>query len=225
MRNFMDVDGPFISGLTKMADVFILNLLVILCSIPIITIGPAVTALYYVTLKMVKDEDSYTVKSYFKSFKQNFKQGICIWLIMLIIGFVLYCDLKFMNGDFSHIVQISDSMAKVVFVFLMAAGFMYMFTISYVFPVLSRFDNSVKNTIKNSLLMSIRHFPSTLLIILIDVAPIILIYLVPKALILVFVIFGLCAYCNSFLFVKIFKIYMPEDTITSDEDFQVSMDE
>ena len=78
MGRFFDIDGPFLGGLTKMADVFILNLLLILCSLPIFTFGAAYTALYYVTLKMVKDEECYIAKAFFKSFKQNFKQATII---------------------------------------------------------------------------------------------------------------------------------------------------
>lgn len=225
MRSFFNVDGPFISGLTKVADVFILNLLLILCSLPIFTFGAAYTAMHYVTLKMVKDEDCYIAKSFFKSFKQNFKQSTIIWLIMLLIGFVLYFDLRVMNGEYADIVSISDSFKKVMSVLLMAATVFYTFTIVYVFPVLARFDNSVKNTMRNALLMSIKHFPYTLAIILITFAPLIFIYLSPRALILVFVIFGLIAYCNSFFFVKIFEQYMPKEEIKSDEEFEVVMEE
>lgn len=225
MGRFFDIDGPFMSGLTKVADVFILNLLFILCSLPIFTLGAAYTAMYYVTLKMVKDEDCYTFKSFFKSFKQNFKQGTAIWLLLLIIGAVLYTDLKIMNGEFSNLISLSDGIVKAMGVFLMAAAIFYMFIITFVFPVLARFDNTVKNTIKNALFMSIRHFPSTIAIILINVVPLVLIYLVPSALILIFVIFGLQAYCNSFFFVRIFKNYMPEETITSDENFEVIIGE
>lgn len=221
MRDFFSIDGSFIGGLTKVADVFILNLLLILFSIPIITIGPAITAMYYVTLKMVKDEDCYIFKSFLKSFKQNLKQGIAIWIVVLMIGMILFFDTKFMNGDYSNIVTISDTTAKITSVLLMAAGILYMFTVSYVFPVLARFDNTVKNTFRNALFMSIRHFPSTIAIILINVVPMIIMYVMPRTIILVFVIFGLCAYCNSFFFVKIFKNYMPEEKITSDEDFEI----
>ena len=225
MNKFFDIDGPLITGLTKVADVFIVNLLFILCSIPIITIGPAMTAMYYVTLKMVKDEDSYTVKSFFKSFVQNLKQGIVIWIIMAAIGAVLYFDTKFMNGDFSQIATVSDLSSKIMGVLIMAAGVLYLFTISYVFPVLARFDNTVKNTIKNALLMSIRHLPSTIAIVAINVIPLLIMYVFPKALILIFVIFGLCAYYCSSFFVKIFKNYMTEENITSDENFEVNMEE
>lgn len=225
MNRFFDIDGPFISGLTKMADLFILNLLFILCSLPIITIGPAMTALYYVTLKMVKDEDCYPVKSFFRSFKANLKQGIVIWIIMAVIGSVMYLDSKFINGDYSHIVTVSDVTLKAMGIIILATLILYLFTISYVFPVLARFDNTVKNTIKNAFFMSLRHLPLTIVIVLINVVPLMLIYMIPRALILIFIVVSLCAYINSTFFVKIFKNYMVEETITSDADFEIKMDE
>jgi len=224
LGRFFDIDGPFMSGLTKMADIFILNLLLIVCSLPVFTFGAAYTAMYYVTLKMVKDEEGYAVKSFFKSFKQNFKQATVLWLILLAIGLILYSDIKFMNGDLSKYAQISDGVKRVLAVIFMASAILYTFTIVYVFPVLSRFDNSIKNTIRNAFFMSVRHFPSTIAIILITFVPIIIMYISPRTLILVFVVLGLSAYVNSYLFVKIFANYMPKDTITSDENFEVSMD-
>lgn len=225
MGKFFDIDGSFMSGLTKVADVFILNLLLLLCSLPVFTFGAAYTAMYYVTLKMVKDEDCYTFKSFFKSFKQNFKQATAIWLILIIIGTILYYDIKIMSGDVSGVMPLPDTIAKVMSILMMSASLIYVFTLVYVFPVLSRFDNSVKNTLKNALLMSIRHFPSTILIILITFLPLIFMYLVPRALILIFVIFGLSAYINSYLFVKIFSKYMPEVNITKDEEFEVKIED
>lgn len=224
MGKFFDLDGPFISGLSKMADIFILNLLFILCSLPVFTIGASCTAMYYVTLKMVKDEESYIAKSFFKSFKQNFKQGTVIWLIMAVIGTVIYLDSKVMNGDYAGVI-VPDGMAKVMSVIIMASAILYAFTFSFVFPVLARFDNTVKNTIKNALIMSIRHLKSTIFIVIIDVLPLIVIYFVPRALILVFFALALCAYCNSYFFVKIFKLYMPEENIVSDEEFEIQINE
>lgn len=225
MNRFFDVDGPIITGLTKMADIFILNLLLIVCSLPIFTFGAAYTAMYYVTLKMVKNEDCYTVKSFFKSFKLNFKQATVIWLIMLIIGSVMYTDLKVMNGQFADVMTIPENVVKGMSILIMATGILYTFVLIYVFPVLSRFDNSIKNTLRNALIMSIKHLPSTIAIVLITFVPIIFMYFVPRALILVFVIFGLCAYCNSYLFVKIFSNYMPEENIVSDEEFKVNTED
>ena len=68
----------------RVADLIILNLIFIVCCIPIVTIGPALTALYYMTLKMARNEETYIIRGFFKSFKENFRQAIVIWLIILV---------------------------------------------------------------------------------------------------------------------------------------------
>ena len=91
MGSLFNLDNPIWRFMGKLVDVFILTLLWAVCCIPIITIGPASTAVYYVTLKLVRDEESYTVRSFFKSFKENFKQGSVIGIIMtLLLVFFLY---------------------------------------------------------------------------------------------------------------------------------------
>ena len=61
-----------------------LNLLWIICSIPVITAGASTTALFYCTLKIHKDGDCRAFKDFFKSFKQNFKQSTLVWLLMIL---------------------------------------------------------------------------------------------------------------------------------------------
>jgi len=223
MGKFFDLDGPLLGGLTKIADIIILNILFLVCSLPVFTAGAAYTALYYVTLKMVKNEDCYTVKSFFKSFKLNFKQATVIWLILLLIGVVFFYDLKIVSGNMSYMMPLSDTMRNVLMIIMMSCMLIYSFTLVYVFPVLSRFDNSVKNTMKNALLMAVRHFPQTIAVIAVTFLPLVFMYFVPRAIIFVFVIFSLSAYINSYMFVKIFSKYMPEETITRDEDFEISV--
>lgn len=70
-----NLDSPFMQFLSKMTDLLLLNLVAGICCVPIVTIGASLTALNYVTLKMVRNEDCYIFKSYFKSFKENFKPG------------------------------------------------------------------------------------------------------------------------------------------------------
>ena len=71
MGKVFNFEGPVFSFLSRLADLFWLNLLFVICSIPVITIGASSTALYYVTLKMAKDEEGYITRSFFKSFKEN----------------------------------------------------------------------------------------------------------------------------------------------------------
>ena len=69
---FLSLDSPLMRFLGKMADLMILNLLVIFCSIPIITMGASLTAMHYVALKIVRNEEAYITKDFFKSFKCTF---------------------------------------------------------------------------------------------------------------------------------------------------------
>ena len=92
MRALFDMDNAFFRGMSKVADLCILNVVFLICCIPVFTIGAATTALSYVTLKMKDGEEGYILKSFFKSFRQNFKQSTVIWLLMVLIGLVLGLD-------------------------------------------------------------------------------------------------------------------------------------
>ena len=90
MGKIFSLDSPFVQFMNRVADIMWLNILFVICCIPVITIGASVTAMYYVTLKMVRNEESYITKSFFKSFKLNFKQATAIWLIILAAGGLFY---------------------------------------------------------------------------------------------------------------------------------------
>ena len=88
---FFDIDGPLMQGLTKVADLMILNFLTILCCIPVVTAGAAFTALHYQVLRMVRNEDTYVARGFFKSFKENFWQATIIWILILIsVVFIVF---------------------------------------------------------------------------------------------------------------------------------------
>lgn len=225
MRNIFNFDGPFITGMSRVADLFWLNLLFIICCIPVVTIGAATTALYYVTLKMAKDEEGYVTKAFFKSFIQNLKQATGIWLIFAVIIGVLLADL-FIAGDKNLSVSGLMVLKGASSVVLIAVGVMAIiitFILTYVFPILAQFDNTVFNTIKNAFLISVRHLPYTVLFIVIEVVPHVLIYLSVNygnsiGLLLIFIMFSLVAYIKSKYFNKIFVLYMPKEEVVTTED-------
>ena len=210
MGRIFDMNNTFFRVMSKVADLCILNIICVICCIPVITAGASITAMYYVTLKMVRNEDAYIVRSFFKSFKQNFKQATIINLIMLLIGVVLYIDLnvsKAMQGGAGQIFQ----------VIFMAFVLIYFILFLYVYPVLARFYNTIKNTIKNALFMAVRHLPYTVVMVLIAACPLLLLlvksYQIQSTLFVLFLLMGfaLIAYCNSFFLVKIFDNYMPKE--------------
>lgn len=164
----MNPDSRIMSFLAKLGDMFILNVLYLVCCIPVITIGAATTALYYNTLKMAENRESYVWREFLRTFKENFKQATIIWMIILVIGAVLVGDFLVMGGIGSQ------ALASVTAIVVIVVGVFLILTAVYVFPVLARFDNSVLNIMKYALLMAIRHLPSTVVILAIHSVPMLL---------------------------------------------------
>ena len=110
-----DLDSPLMNVLNKMADLMWLNILTLICCIPIITAGAAFTSMHYVALKIVRNEESYITRSFFKSFKTNFRQATLIWLMILLIAAVL-------GGDYYIITKSGIQFSSVLVVLIMAAA-------------------------------------------------------------------------------------------------------
>ena len=87
--NIFRFESPVMQFIGKVADFILLNLLTLVCSLPIITFGAAYTAKYYVSMKIIRGEEGTLFKAYFKSFKENFKQATLIWIIQLVVLCVL----------------------------------------------------------------------------------------------------------------------------------------
>ena len=109
----------------RVADLIMLNVVFLICCLPIVTIGASLTALHYVTLKMARNEESYIIRSFFKSFKQNFKQATVINLIMLAVAAILYMDLRIVGN-------IDGTMSQVLYIVFFAFGILYMMVFLYI---------------------------------------------------------------------------------------------
>lgn len=223
MGRFFNMDSGLFRFLSRLADLMILNILFLLTCIPIVTIGASCTALYYVTMKMARDEDAYIARSYFKSFKENFKQATIIWIIALALIIVLFFDFQILS-------VMSASFVTVVRIALISVSLIVAMVLLYTFPVLAKFYNSIKNTVKNAFFMSIRHFPKTILMLVISIGAVVLTFLSAFTLtwgILIWLMFGfaLISYLHSRFFVKIFDVYIPEnqeeETEKTEEDYRV----
>ena len=211
MNRIFNFEGPVFTFLSRLADLYWLNLIYIICCIPVITVGAATTALYYVSLKMAKDEEGYITKSFFKSFKQNFLQATVIWLVILAIGIIMFMDLRIANGGDMAEVLNSTAVSNVIIVAVGVMVIVLCMILTYVFPLLAQFDNTIKNTVKNAFLISIRHLPYTFLMMLITAIPVALIWFSPALLLLVLIMFSVTAYINSKFLNKIFILYMPKE--------------
>ena len=210
MGRFFNMDNKFFVFMGKIADLCMLNLLCIICCIPIVTAGASLTALYYVTMKMVRNEEAYIFRSFFKSFKENFKQATIINVIMLIVAVLLYLDTNIAGN-------MGQTTGKILRMIFAVFTLLYVMVLLYVYPVLAKFYNSIKNTFKNAFLMAIRHLPFTFLMLLICACPILILFIpsfqIQMSLIMLVILFGpaVIAYANSHFFVKIFDRYIPKE--------------
>ncbi|MCR5102365.1 MAG: DUF624 domain-containing protein [Butyrivibrio sp.] len=230
-----DIDSPFMRFLTKFADLMILNIATIIFCVPSLIvgyailsvyldygtisllvvlilllvsfpIGAALTGMHYVLLKMVRDEESYILKSFWKSFRENFKQATALWYIVAGVATVLLVDLWYMSK--------SSASFPLLFRYILVAVslVLYMFSL-YIFPLQSKFVNPVKNTLKNSALMAIMALPKTLLMFGINVVVLLLLYFFEGQMVPVILVLGLSGpgFLHALLYNKTFKKFEPED--------------
>ena len=157
MSKLFRMDSPLMRFLTKIADLMVLNILFCVTSIPLITIGASWTALYSVTLKMVRDEEGSVSRSYFRSFRQNFRQATLLWLGVLVVLALLVLDIRVLNGMAGGT---APGLLRVGVEILALLGIM---VLQYLFPSLARFEASLADTLKNACMMVLAHLPKTAL--------------------------------------------------------------
>ena len=163
MNGVFNSDNPMMRLLTNFFNLMFVNLLFIFTCLPIVTIGPSLCGLYKVTLSIVGGEDVEVFKTYFKEFKASFKKGLIMWLIVLSTGaffiyelYLIYFREDLLSGSFSFLqYPVWLMLLIVVQIFL------------YGFALLASFENSLKKTMLNCLLLSIKNFPTTIMLVVI----------------------------------------------------------
>lgn len=205
MGKLFGLDSPVVAFMGKVADLMILNLITLIACIPIITVGASLTAMHYVLLKMVRKEEGYIFRTFVKSFKQNFKQATVCWLVILVFILIFIFDL--------YIINISGiEIARWFMTALYVVGILALMAIIYVFPVLSRFENTIRGTFKNAFLMSILGLPKTIAMLIIHCIPVLVLYISLTTVPFVFLL-GMTApaYLCAMLYSSIFKRFEPEE--------------
>lgn len=209
MSKLFRMDSPLMRFLTKIADLMVLNILFCVTSIPLITIGASWTALYSVTLKMVRDEEGSVSRSYFRSFRQNFRQATLLWLGVLVVLALLVLDIRVLNG-------MSEGTAPGLFrVGVEILALLGIMVLQYLFPSLARFEASLADTLKNACMMALAHLPKTALMTAAAVGAV-WITLINNTTIAVGLMvwpligFSLMAFGNSGILRKIFDNYVPK---------------
>ncbi|SHM97836.1 YesL family protein [Gracilibacillus kekensis] len=167
----------------RIIDIFahflLLNVLWVICCIPILTIFPATTALFGVVRRWhTEGTDAGVVYLFFLLFKDNFKKSFIIGIMWLVAGFILYFDL-------SILMQVDFTGKLFVLILLIFSSVLYLFISIYIFFVFVHYELSVIQSLKNALFLSIGYYLQTILIILIIVGVLTVTYFAPVFLMIV----------------------------------------
>ncbi len=246
MGRIFDLDSPLMRGLSKLADVMWLNILVMIFAIPLIVqqyimlgpimfdgqelainyifyawlfgivccipLGPALTAMHFVLLKIVRDEESYITKTFFKSLKENFLQSSILMVLQFVAAGILLLDFMLTIDQ------------GAVFRYIITASSIILYLASlYIFPLQSKFENSLPGTLKNAFLVAIMALPKTIAMAIVTLLPVLLLYFLDlKVLPLIFLL-GIAGpgYMCAALYSETFKKFEPKDeAVTEEEDME-----
>lgn len=206
MGKFFNADNPIMRFLLKVSDMVWLNILFIVCCIPIVTIGAANSALYYVMMRMSANEEGYVTHNFFSAFKNNFKQATIAWLIILVIAAVCGVNIYYLLSIESEYLGYGIIPAILI---LLAVAFIGL----YIFPLIAKFENSLKQQVKNAFFISLTQVPKTVLMLVFSSIPFLLLLNNLKWFpLLVLGAFSLIVYANAGMMNRIFEKFMPQKT-------------
>jgi uncharacterized membrane protein YesL len=199
MNKFFDSDNPVMKFLARLVDLAALNVITILYSLPIITLGGALAAMNNVLLHLVREDGTYVFSMFRTSFRKNFRQGIPEGLIVLAIAAVTAVDMWVLHGSEAKIATL------MMIVITIVAAFIFLISI-YMFALQSRYENTVKGTIINAIALAAGNLPKTILMAVTWLIWILVLVYLHKAAPLAILLYGftLPGYICAILYDRIF---------------------
>ncbi len=191
--------------LGRVGDIIALNLIFVVTSLPVFTIGTALSALYTVAMKLGRGSDPAIIREYLKAYKRNFKTATICWLFMAAVAILLFVDFRLI-GVFQGMTYIMLRLLLAMVLGLWGLVFLYLF------PYIARFENTVLHSMKNALFLSVAHIPYTLVLLGIEIGLFIITLFTSRTFVVgtiawTFVGFAAMAYVQSFLLCRVFSKY------------------
>lgn len=202
MNNIFSMDNAFFRFVGKVTDLIWLNILTLICCLPLITAGAAISAMYAVLIKRVLNEEGTVTRPFFKAFKENFKNSTMVWIPALIILLILSLNMYLI---FQGVLDLYGNLYIVAGISIGIIGAAVLMFLNYALPLFARYDSDAKQTMKNALLMMLAYFPRSLCMIVIWLFPLALMML-SNVFLLFWFIYGLSfpGYFNAMLLGNIF---------------------
>lgn len=164
MGSLFGPDGKVNQVLGIVKNLMILGVLALICCLPVVTIGASLTALSYVALRVARNEEGYIIKDFFRSFRENLKIATIIWLILLLFIAFFSLDIYIIN----HTEAVFPDFIKIVLMVAIAAILLLM---TYLFPMIAKFQNTLGGYLKNGIMMTILNLPKAILMLVLYLLP------------------------------------------------------
>lgn len=171
MKSLFSLDNPLMQILTRICDLMIVNLLFLVSCIPVITIGAAICGMTKVCQAIVMGDERSIWRHFVSGFKDNFKQSTIVWLLTVLVAASLVCYwlivVNFCRG----------TLATVLLILMAVLAVVALSHVVYLFPLIARYENSLREHIKNAGILAITRLLLTPLLIVFTVVFFILPYI------------------------------------------------
>ncbi len=215
MNKLFDLNSPIMRLLSRLTDMVFLSILWVICCLPVITIGPATTAMYSVALKWARQDEVKLGSAFFQSFKKNFKQGVVLNIIFMVVGVILVLDYVFMSA-------MNTTAGNICSGCFFALGIWMLCIMFYTYPLQAQFVNTIRQTLLNAAILSMRKLMDTVIVFVLNMLPVIVLYIsvrmfsslelfVRLAPVWILVAPGVTAFLCAKRFVKLFDPYLPKE--------------
>lgn len=199
MGNLFNIDNPVMVFLSKVADLMILNLLTLVCSVPIFTIGASFSAMHYALLRLRREESTYVTKDFFHAFKSNFKDATALWGCYFLVG-------AFLALDGYLVLHTGIVFANTIKYLLAGVAVVLVISMTWGFALVARYENTLRQTLRNSVFVALSNLGKTVLMAILMVLPFGLAYLFPVTLPGILLLgFALSGYLRTRLYGKVFE--------------------
>ena len=211
MKSLFNIDSPIMQKMSLLGSLMITGFFWLICCLPVVTIGASTTAMYRVIFDLQTDRNGKTL-DFFRYFIKEFKKATILWGILLLAAALLYAQsliltMPSISGVVYVVLQISFYLALII----------WLFTFQYSFALTAFFENTIINTLKNALLMSIAHPLRSVSCILLTIFPVVLFFSSVSLFFKLTIVFimlypGITFYWKGKQLTFVFKKYIPKET-------------
>lgn len=204
MKNLFNLDNPFMQALTRIGDLMMLSIITLALCLPVVTFGPAVTALFKTVYSLTLDTCGAVLPTYFRAFRDNFKQAAIVGLAMVLAFAAFACDVMLLRLFFE------GTAYQVLLALVAVLAVLVLCLTAYLFPLIARYNNTLVEHLRNGAILMILHFPKTILLLLAHLSPLLMFLLRPEFMLQTLVVWfflapGLIAQADSYILKPVFE--------------------